>query len=177
MGFRLAAAWALALVVVAAIPLAEKIDLVRRTATEPGGWRLLLEAADEALESGSIGEARIAWQEVYREAVKAKSAWEPMIAAADLALRLGETAGQHEAALPVAREMYLAAFFRAQRQGSAEGMLRASEAFARLGDGSVAEMTLGAARRAAAKAGLAEKLTEIRTVGFDGGEETLPLRW
>jgi hypothetical protein len=51
----------------------------------------------------------------------------------------------------LARESYLAAFARARREGSVDGMITVAEAFARLEDWEMVRKTLGAADMAAAE--------------------------
>ena len=62
-----------------------------------------------------------------------------MLAVGDAALRLGEVIRGPRVAVTQAREAYLAALFRARDRRSLDGVLRAAEAFDRMGDGELAD--------------------------------------
>src|SRR5262249_36319885 len=74
------------------------------------------------------------------------------LAAGDCALRLGEATQGRSAAEPDARRLYLAALFRARSQYSLDGVLRATEAFVRLGDPDVGAQGRALARELARSA-------------------------
>jgi hypothetical protein len=71
--------------------------------------------------------------------------WDDLIAIGDARLRIGGAIGAHPSGELAARRVYFAALYRACRAESLEGILRAAEAFADLGDGDVVEECLGLA--------------------------------
>src|SRR5262245_33952763 len=94
------------------------------------------EVIDRALSEGQMKAARAAWRDAYRGALKQRE-WEVMVSLGDVALRrdaTGQRIGEAQA-----RQAYLAALFRARAEGSLSGVLRATEAFATLGDGDVVD--------------------------------------
>jgi hypothetical protein len=107
-------------------------------------WRGHLRAVDLALGRRDVDEARRAWQSAHLAAVESLS-WEGLIAAGHACLRIGGAAGGRPAAEPAARRAYFAALYRACRANSFDGILRAAEAFADLGDREVVEECLGLA--------------------------------
>ncbi len=100
-------------------------------------------ATDAALEARA---ALRAWHDAYAAALASRG-WEPMLEVGDAALGLGDAAGTPEAARARARRAYLHAFTRARRAGSVDGVLRAAQAFADLGDREVAAQCLDVAER------------------------------
>ena len=74
-----------------------------------------------------------------------------MVAVGEAYRRIGARAGFRAIADAKARETYLAALFRARSQGSVEGVLRAAQGFADLGDHAVVEQCLSVARSVAAQ--------------------------
>jgi len=89
------------------------------------------DAIARALAGGDMRAARATWHEAYRLAVR-RPQWEAMAALGDVALERGvsgQRVGEAEA-----RQAYLGALFRARVEGSLNGVLRATEAFATLGD-------------------------------------------
>jgi hypothetical protein len=103
---------------------------------------------DEALARLDIEGARRSWQGAHEEALRSRH-WDGLVEVGHGALRIGTAAGSRRATEPEARRAYLAAMFRARQQGSVEGVLRAAEAFAALGDRQVAEHGLRMASRMA----------------------------
>jgi hypothetical protein len=71
--------------------------------------------------------------------------WEALIEAGRACLRLGGGTGGPPTAKLAARRAYFAALYRACRENSFDGILRAAEAFADLGDRDVVEECLGLA--------------------------------
>lgn len=69
--------------------------------------------------------------------------WDDLIAIGDARLRIGSAGGARPSGELAARRVYFAALYRACRAESLEGILRAAEAFADLGDGDVVEECLG----------------------------------
>ena len=106
---------------------------------------------DEALAQQNLSSANQAWHDAYRAALASRR-WDRMVEVGDAALRIGEVAGARGAAEPLARKSYLAALLRARQEQSLEGVLRAAEAFAALGDLEVAEQGVRVAERIAARA-------------------------
>jgi hypothetical protein len=110
-----------------------------------GAWTAPLRRMDEALAAGDIRLAERAWHDAYGQALGSRR-WEGMVEAGDAALTIRAVAKAQGLAAPMARQAYLTALVRARRQGSVDGVLRAAEAFARLGDGEVVEQALQVAR-------------------------------
>jgi hypothetical protein len=98
-----------------------------------------------------VSRAVRSWHDAY-VAVQPVRSWEGFIEVGDAYRRIGDVARTRATSAPKARELYLTAFFRARRAGSLDGMLRAAESFAALGDRDVAEQCLHAAERLAAEA-------------------------
>jgi hypothetical protein len=71
--------------------------------------------------------------------------WEDLIEAGRACLRIGNATGARPSGEPAARRAYFAALYRACREDSFEGILRAAEAFDDLGDREVVEECLGLA--------------------------------
>lgn len=122
----------------------------------------------EALAKQDVRAAERAWLEAYA-AARRSGGWQGLVETGDLALRIGDAAGNPKAAQPRARLAYRQAVVRARATGAVDGVLRAAEAFDRLGDREVAEQI----RRLAEK--MAAPRPEVRLVGqlapLDG------LRW
>ncbi|HZS32396.1 MAG TPA: hypothetical protein VFC42_03355 [Methylomirabilota bacterium] len=107
-------------------------------------WRAPLQAAERALEQDDASGAVRAWEQAHLAAVESLS-WEGLIAAGDLYLRIGRRTGTLPAADATARRAYFAALYRACRENSFDGVLRAADAFADLGDRDVVDECLGLA--------------------------------
>lgn len=127
----------------------EKGVLVAAEATEDPRT-LYIRRVDEALAHNDTRAAEAAWRQAYLLAVWSER-WEALVEAGDLALQIGQAAGARKAAEPQARQAYLRALVRARAQRSIDGVLRATEAFARLGDREVAEYGLRIAEGMAAR--------------------------
>jgi len=84
-------------------------------------------------------------------AALASRRWDGMVAVGDAYLRLGAATSHESASRAKARQAYLTAFFRARNEESTDGVLRATEAFADLGDRAVAAQCLKTAEALAAK--------------------------
>ena len=108
-------------------------------------WLAPLGKMDQAIERGDLMSAALAQHEVYRAAIASRR-WEGYLAAGDAILRLGDMTQNRSTAEPEARRLYLSALFRARSQQSLDGVLLATEAFARLGDSDVVEHGLRMAR-------------------------------
>jgi hypothetical protein len=120
----------------------------RTTATAdgalPGAWRRHLGHLERALGQSDLDGARRAWENAHLAAVESLS-WEGLIATGHASLRIGGATGARAGAEPTARRAYFAALYRACRESSFDGILRAAEAFADLGDHEVVEECLGLA--------------------------------
>ena len=108
-------------------------------------WLAPLETMNQAIERGDLTLAETARHEAYRAAIASRR-WEGFLAAGDAILRLGDMTQNRSTAEPEARRLYLSALFRARGQQSLDGVLLATEAFARLGDRDVVEKGLRMAR-------------------------------
>ena len=107
-------------------------------------WSGHLRAVDRALGQSDVDGARRAWENAHLAAVESLS-WEGLIATGHACLRIGGASSARAAAQPTARRAYFAALYRACRENSFEGILRAAEAFADLGDREVVDECLGLA--------------------------------
>jgi hypothetical protein len=108
-------------------------------------WTPHVRALDDARAEKDADTAVRAWRGA-RQAALASRRWEALLDTGDATLRLAEVPAWRAAATARARELYLAAFFRARDEGSVLGIRRTADAFARLGDTQVAEQCLRAAR-------------------------------
>jgi hypothetical protein len=108
-------------------------------------WMSPLRDMDEAIARGDLTAAESARHEAYRAAIASRR-WEGFLAVGDAVLRLGEATRSRTRAEPEARRLYLSALFRAPGQHSLDGVLLATEAFARLGDRDVVERGIRLAR-------------------------------
>lgn len=126
-----------------AIPLVAALCQMSLSADSsvPAAWTAPIDRAETALAKGDTDAALAAWQEAYTEALRSRG-WPRMIEIGDLSLRIGEASGAQAAAVARARQSYLIALFRARREGALDGLVRAAEAFAALGDREVVEHAL-----------------------------------
>lgn len=92
-----------------------------------------LRVMDESLTRGDVSAAAKARQEAYLAALGSRR-WEMMAAVGDATVRLMDVPGLGPSMRPEVGRIYRSALFRARHQGSVEGVLRVSEAFADLGD-------------------------------------------
>lgn len=113
-------------------------------------WKAQLEKVDEAAGRNDLNAALMVWREAYAAALRSRH-WEGMVAVGEAYRRLGELGGFSQAARAKAREIYLAALFRARQEPSLDGVLRVAEAFAELGDRDVVERCIEVARGVAAQ--------------------------
>jgi hypothetical protein len=114
---------------VAALPLIPEAS----ADADHGNWAGRIAEMDRALERGQTTAAATAWREAY-VAAHVSRGWPAMLAVGDAAVRAGRVTGSRDVYEPRARRAYRTALLRAHRQGSAEGLLAAGEAFGRLGD-------------------------------------------
>lgn len=143
---------------VAAIALAA---VLARPRTSPVSWQTHLQWVDQALAANNVSAAAIAWRDASGAALGSRE-WEAMLAVGDAAIRIGEAAHGRRGFEPQARQSYLLALLRARQQGSFDGVLRSTEAFARLGDRDVVESGV---RMAEGLAGLdSERQARVRAL-------------
>jgi hypothetical protein len=109
-------------------------------------WAPHIAAVDAALRAGDVAAAATASTEAYRAALASRR-WEGLVEAADAYLRVADAAGAPQAGAPRARELYLAALFRARDAGSVEGVVRVAQAFDSLGDREAADHAIRTAQR------------------------------
>jgi hypothetical protein len=107
-------------------------------------WSTHLKAAERALGRQDGAGALRAWEHAHLAAVESLS-WEGLIAAGHAYLRIGRTVSPLQGAEATARRAYFAALYRACRDNSFDGVLRAADAFAELGDRDVVDECLGLA--------------------------------
>lgn len=124
-------------------------------------WAAQLQRLDDALTRHDPSAALIAWHEAYTLALGTRK-WEGLVEVGDAYLRIGDALRTRKPYLPRARECYLAALFRARQQGSLDGVLRAAEAFAALGDQLVVEQCIRIAERLAAESRDARAHARVR---------------
>jgi len=101
------------------------------------GWREALERAEAALAGGDAHRAEEAWQEAYRRAMRGRTP-EALLDLGRAYLLIGEAARDRQTAVVRARRIFREALFLAGERRDAEGVARAGEAFACLGDRHVA---------------------------------------
>jgi len=126
---------------VAALLAALEVTLARGTdpAMKPEApWLAPLGDMDRALANGDLGAAVAARHRAHLAALGSRR-WEGFVAVGDAALRLGDASGDPRPMTREARRAYLSALMHARSQGSLEGVLRATGAFARLGDRDMVE--------------------------------------
>jgi hypothetical protein len=99
-------------------------------------WRREILTIEAALARGDLWTAGRARHAAEEAALRSRG-WEGMLAVGHAALSLGEAAGSRRAGEADARRAYLTALFRARAQASLDGIVRAGEAFAFLGDRAV----------------------------------------
>src|SRR5262249_23798435 len=112
-------------------------------------WTAPLRAVGAALDQMDVSGAERAWQEAYVAALGSWR-WDGVLEVGRARLRIGQAAGGGEASAARARNLYLAALFRAREQRSLDGLMRTAEAFARLGDLEVVEQCVRIAASLAA---------------------------
>lgn len=126
-------------------------------------WTAHLGRVELALAERNVSAAELAWHAAYVEALRSPR-WEGMLEVGEAALRVGGVAGPRKPAEAKARRAYLTVLFRARQHGSLDGVLRAAEAFAALGDREVAEQGLYIAQHLAARAQDADARERVRAV-------------
>jgi hypothetical protein len=132
------------------------------TASEesPPEWARRVHEVDQALAANDVGRSIRALQEAHVAALHARG-WEGLVEVGSAALRIGDAVDNRSAGRRKARQCYLAALFRARGLGSLEGVVRATEAFAMLGDRDAVESGLRIAEALAARAPDARSLDRL----------------
>lgn len=105
-------------------------------------------STDATLEEGHFTTAMRAADTAHRRATR-DGRWEPLIEVGDAYQRIAARAGAPEAAGKRARDAYGAALRSARHAESVDGVLRAAEAFAQVGDATEVESSLRVARELA----------------------------
>jgi hypothetical protein len=108
-------------------------------------WVTPLQDMDAALAQADLAAAAAARHRAHLAALGSRS-WEGFLAVGDAALRIGDAAGDRRAMEPAARRAYLRALTYARAQRSLDGVLQATESFARLGDRDTVEQGIRMAR-------------------------------
>jgi hypothetical protein len=137
----------IALLVTLAVSLGSALQTFRRgddTRVMPPG-RNHLAQIHAALAGGRINLAAFEWRDAYAVAVASRQ-WTTLVAVGDAAMAIGEASGTLVGWTAKARDCYQGALFRARSQASVEGVLAATQAFARLGDSNGAAQGIAVAR-------------------------------
>ena len=131
-------------------------------------------AIGEAIQRGDLATARAAWHDAYRSLRRTRD-WQGMAALGDTALGIAGASGARQPWEGDARQAYLGALFRARAEASLDGVLRATEGFATLGDRDVAEEGLRIAESVAVRTGTAEARDRVlaHRARFEGRDATL----
>jgi hypothetical protein len=130
-------------------------------------------AIGEAVQRGDLAAARAAWDDAYRSLRRTRD-WQSMAALGDAALEVASASGARQPWDADARQAYLGALFRARAEASLDGILRATDAFATLGDRDIAEEGLRIAELVALRTGTAEARHRVlaHRSRFEGREAT-----
>jgi hypothetical protein len=149
-GRAMKASWLLLAAVVGLLAVGEAST--KRISTNPLATSApSIQSVEEAVMHRNVSAALREWEDAYRAAV-ARGRWEQLVEAADAYREIGEeVVGSRERFDARAREIYLAALFRARQQDSLDGVLRVAEAFAALGDRDEVERCVRIAERLAAQ--------------------------
>jgi len=155
---------------VAALLAALEVTLARGSdrTLGPSAPRLApLEDKDRALAEGDLVSAATARHRAHLAALGSRS-WEGFLAVGDAALRLGDASGDRARMKPEARRAYLAALMRARSERSLDGVLRATESFAVIGDREMVEQGIRIARDVAGRDDLAqERIATLAGIWID----------
>jgi hypothetical protein len=111
-------------------------------------WQQRLERIDEAVVLGDTKTAVAVWREAYAASMRSGH-WRDLIDVGDAAILIGDVQDFPETAAGAARRSFLTALYRAKAQRSVEGVLRAAEGFASLGDGAAVQNCVAIANRVA----------------------------
>ena len=131
-------------------------------------------AIGEAVHRGDLATAHAAWDDAYRSLRRTRD-WQGMAALGDAALEAAGASGARQPWEADARQAYLGALFRARAEASLDGVLRATDAFAALGDRDITEEGLRVAELVALRAGTAEAQRRVlaHRSRFEGREATV----
>jgi hypothetical protein len=140
------------------------------TALAEGPWTPAIQQVDAALARKEYSAALRTANDAYALALNT-TRWDGMVCAGDLYRRIGEATGLRRSFETKAREAYQKAFFRARQQASVEGVLRAIEGYAALGDAQMVGLGLRVADRLAARD--PEAQADIRTFRARLGDPSL----
>jgi hypothetical protein len=150
-------------------------DALANHAVAPGAqiaWQAQLDRMEEAVARHDLAQAVLIWREAYAAALRSRH-WEGLVAVGDAYRRLGALGGFQTDSEAKARQIYLAALFRARQDGSLDGALRVAEAFAELGDTDVVARCLKVARILATQAHDAHGEERIRAFAARWDARTL----
>ncbi len=109
-----------------------------------------ISAVAEAAQRGDLSAAHEEWYAAYR-LLRPTRDWHGMAALGDAAMNVAGASGSRQPWEGDARQAYLGALFRARAEQSLDGILRATEAFATLGDREVVAEGLRIADSVAAR--------------------------
>ena len=110
-------------------------------------WIAEVRRVDAALRHGDLTAAERAWRNAHLEAARTRG-WKPMLEVGDAAVRIAEaSSGGRDPLVPQARRAYLTAFVRARSLHASDGMRRAADGFAAIGDREMAEQCRRAAEQ------------------------------
>jgi hypothetical protein len=135
-----------------------------------GPWTASIQQVDAALARREYSAALRAANDAYTLALNT-TRWDGMVSAGDLYRRIGEATGLRRSFDTKAREAYQKAFFRARQQASVDGVLRAVEGYAALGDAQMVGVGLRVADRLAVRD--PEAQADIRTFRARFGDPRL----
>ena len=110
-----------------------------RPTTDVVDWRAHVALVDQALAQQDVSAALRAWQDAYGMGLASRR-WDAMLDVGDAFVRIGHASGTAEGFKPNARQAYLVAFQRAQRDRSAEAVRRVAVSFERIGDEEIAAL-------------------------------------
>jgi hypothetical protein len=145
---------------VATAPLARAVDPGE---TPHAPWVDAIRAMDEALARKDL-RAALRAREDARLAALASPRWEGLAMVGDATLRLARSAGLLDAMEPAARRAYVFALHRARRQGSLDGVLRVTRAFAGLGDHDMVRRGFAIAESLATTSGEPQAVERVRAL-------------
>jgi hypothetical protein len=134
--------------IISGLALVEILTAHRLREAPPARWTAALERMDAAIARGDLPDAARHWRDAHEAALGSRQ-WEPLIDVGDGYRRLGRAADFGPSAHGGARDSYVNALMRARRDGSLDGVLRAAESLAALGDGALVEHCLRVARELA----------------------------
>lgn len=135
-------------------------------------WGPALRRMDDALAQRNVTAALLAFRSAHLAALGSRR-WEGMADVGDAALRLNAALTPPRTMKARAREAYLNALFRARADQSLDGVLRVTEAFARLGDRDVVAQCLAIAETLASGRHDAAGVARVRALAERLNDRTL----